>query len=309
MKIKMTICICLIASLSIHAQSLYTKAFGDPKNQPVIFLHGGPGYNAASFEATTAEQLANQGFFIIVYDRRGEGRSVDKAAPFTFQSSFQDLSAIYEQYQIKKAILIGHSFGGMLATLYAERFPNAITGLVLVGAPIDLQATFKIIIERSKNIYLEKKDSINLKYIKLLEQMDVTSMPYASYCFMHAMQNGFYSPQKPSKEALQNYALFKSDTLLKKYAAQMNYEAPQGFWKNEKYTTLILSSNLKAVVEKNIKVFGLYGKEDGLYDAQQIKAIQSVLGKDKLLYLDQCSHSVFIDQAALFTSTLKLWFK
>jgi proline iminopeptidase len=205
--------------------------------------------------------------------------------------------------------LIGHSFGGMLAALYAEQYPAAIEALVLVGAPIDLQASFKTIIKRSKSIYDEKKDSVNLKYIQMLEQMDVSTMTYASYCFMHAMQNKFYSPKQLSEAAKQNYALFKTDTLLKKYASQMTYEAPQGFWKNEQYTTRNLSSNLKNIIIKKIKVFALYGKEDGLYTSEQVVAIQNIIGRDKLVYLDNCSHNVFIDQPNLFLSTLKQWCK
>jgi proline iminopeptidase len=309
MKVKLILSIWLLMAISIHAQSLYIKTFGAPKDKAMIFLHGGPGYNAANFEATTAQQLADQGFFVIVYDRRGEGRSLDKSAQFTFQQSFQDLNSIYQQYQIKKAILIGHSFGGLLATLYAEQYPKAIESLVLVGAPIDLQTTFKTIIKHSKNIYDEKKDSVNLKYIQFLERMDVSTMTYASYCFMHAMQNKFYSPQQLSEGAKQNYALFKTDTLLKKYAGHMTYEAPQGFWKNEQYTTRNISSNLKHVIAKKIKVFGLYGKDDGLYGSEQIMAIQSIIGQDKLVYLEDCSHSVFLDQPTLFLNTLKQWSK
>jgi hypothetical protein len=33
---------------------------------------GGPGYNCAGFEVSTAQELANNGFYVIVYDRRGK---------------------------------------------------------------------------------------------------------------------------------------------------------------------------------------------------------------------------------------------
>ena len=39
-----------------NAQEIYTKTFGNSKNKPIIFLHGGPGYNSVSFEATTAQK-------------------------------------------------------------------------------------------------------------------------------------------------------------------------------------------------------------------------------------------------------------
>lgn len=61
--------------LQVSAQQLYSKAYGDPKNPAIIYLHGGPRGNATLFEGTTANALAERGFYVIVYDRRGEGRS------------------------------------------------------------------------------------------------------------------------------------------------------------------------------------------------------------------------------------------
>jgi proline iminopeptidase len=178
-----------------YAQTIYVKAFGNSKHQPIIFLHGGPGYNCVNFEATTAQPLADKGFFVIVYDRRGEGRSKDPNAKFTFNETFEDLKAIYQKFSLSKATLIGHSFGGVVATLFAEANPKKVQSVFLVGAPISLQATFKNIISKSKSIYQTKKDSTNLNYISMLENMDTTSIEYSAYCFGHAMQNGFYTPK------------------------------------------------------------------------------------------------------------------
>ena len=69
------------------------------------------------FEGTTAQKLAEKGFYVIAYDRRGEGRSADPEAKFTYDEAFQDLNAIYKKYNLKKATLLAHSFGGLVATL------------------------------------------------------------------------------------------------------------------------------------------------------------------------------------------------
>ena len=57
----------------------------------------------------------------------------------------------------------------------------------------------------------------------MLENMDTTSMQYASYCFMHAMQNGFYTPEELNSEAKQLYSQLAKDSVFNKYAAQMTY--------------------------------------------------------------------------------------
>lgn len=307
MKTIITTTIFLLVTMVALGQSVYIKTFGNSKDEPIIFLHGGPGYNCANFEATTAQKLADEGYFVIVYDRRGEGRSKDLSAEFTFHETFDDLQSIYSEYSLTSATLIGHSFGGIVATLFAEIYPEQVQSILLVGAPVSLQATFKNILVRSKSIYQTKKDSVNLKYISMLENMDTTSIEYSSYCFGHAMQNGFYTPAKPSEEAKSIYSKFRTDPLLTKYASQMSYEAPTGFWKNEKYTTIDLTEKLKTLQIKNVEIYGLYGKEDGLFSEQQINDLQDLIGNSQLRYLDNCSHNVFIDQQTEFIVAIKTW--
>ena len=146
MKTIITSTIFVLATMFAYGQSIYTKTFGSSKDKPIIFLHGGPGYNCVNFEATTAQQLADKGFFVIVYDRRGEGRSKDANAKFTFKETFDDLNSIYQKLSLTKATLIGHSFGGVVATLFAEANPKKVQSIILVGAPVSLQSTFKNIL-------------------------------------------------------------------------------------------------------------------------------------------------------------------
>jgi proline iminopeptidase len=309
MKTIITFNMLVFATLMACGQSIYTKSFGNKNDKPLLFLHGGPGYNCANFEATTAQQLAENGFFVIVYDRRGEGRSIDPNAKFTFKETFDDLNAIYQQYDLTKATLIGHSFGGIVATLFAEAYTEKIVSIVLVGAPVSLQKSFKNILSKSKTLYQSRSDSTNLKYIAMLEKMDTSSIEYSTYCFVHAMQNGFYSPKNPSADAKSIYSTFKTDTLLLKYGSKMSITAPQSFWKNERYTTLDLSKNLQELVKQKIKIYGLYGKDDGLYSAEQIAELQNLIGLKHVEYLESCSHSVFIDQQIQFIDFIQTWTK
>ncbi len=295
----------LLFATFIKAQAIYSKAFGDNKNEAIIFLHGGPGYNCASFEVTTAQKLANKGFYVIVYDRRGEGRSKDATAAYTFNQTFNDLNDIYTEYNLSKAVLLGHSFGGIVATLFAEKYPNKVKAIGYIGAPVSLQSSFKNIIYRVRKIYEAKQDSITLKYVALLEKMDTTSLSYSSYCFNYAMQNNFYSAKNKTEEAKEIYATFKTDTSLKKLASSMSVEPTTGFWKNEKYTTIDLTRNIKALANSKIKLFGLYGKDDGLYSINQIEQLEILIGKQNVYYLSDCSHSVFIDQQAFFINKIE----
>ncbi|HEX6428642.1 MAG TPA: hypothetical protein VF008_13195, partial [Niastella sp.] len=83
--------------------------------------------------------------------------------------------------------------------------------------------------------------------------------------------------------------------------------APQGFWKNEKYTTIDLTANIKKLQANKIRMYGLYGKEDGLYSSEQVQKLQKLLGESNLKYLDNCSHNVFIDQQTQFLEAINTW--
>ncbi len=306
MKLLFTLTL-LASSLIVEAQNLYIKTFGSQSNPAILFMHGGPGYNCASFEATTAQNLANNGFFVIVYDRRGEGRSKDANAKFTFEQSIDDVNTILNEYKLQKTTIIGHSFGGIIATNFASTYPSKVQALVLVGAPMGLQSSFRNIIAKSKALYLSKNDSLNLMYTGMLEKMDTSSLEYAVYCFGHAMQNKFYNPKNPNEEAQKLYSSFKTDTILTRYASKMTQEPTKGFWKNEHYTTLNLSTTLQNLKTKGTKIYGMYGKEDGLYSTEQIMALQQITGDSNLKYLDNCSHSVFVDQQTEFITAMKMW--
>ncbi len=244
---------------------LHYSTYGDKADTPLIFLHGGPGYNSVVFEKTTAQPLADSGFYVISYDRRGEGRNDSIAAAYTFEESIKDITDILDREKIPTATLLGHSFGGVLATKFAQQHPENTQAIVLVGAPISMSATLTNIVRKSKEIYTEKGDQTNLYYINMLEKMDSASLEYSSYSFMHAMQNGFYSVDEPSKDSQEIYSRLSNDADFKKYASKMGRSAPLGFWKNEQYTTIDISSNLKSLMNINIPYMG--------YTAQRMDCI------------------------------------
>ena len=132
--LKITIFL-FITSLSFKAersiaQEIYSKAYGHKGNPALIYVHGGPRGNSTLFEGTTAKKLADKGFYVIVYDRRGEGRSGDSTAKLTFDEAFLDLNNLMKQYGLLKVSLLGHSFGGIVSTLFARKYPEKIERLI-----------------------------------------------------------------------------------------------------------------------------------------------------------------------------------
>ncbi|MFT5823533.1 MAG: proline iminopeptidase [Crocinitomix sp.] len=294
---------------STFGQDLYLRTFGDSANNALIYLHGGPGYNSASFEATTAQVLADEGFYVIVYDRRGEGRSIDLSAAFTFDESIKDLNFIYDSLNLSTASLIGHSFGGIVATKFAIANKEKVQSLVLLSAPVNLQVTFKTILHSCAQIHSQQKDVRSWAYVNALAKSDSTTITYSSECFSLAMHNGFYSPKKPTKAAREIIKLFEANKELYQIASKMEKAGPLGFMQNENYTTIDLTEELKTLVKNKVTIYGMYGQEDGLYSPAQIDELTNIIGDENMVYLAKCSHNLFIDQQALFLKHLLLWCK
>jgi pimeloyl-ACP methyl ester carboxylesterase len=68
---------------------------------------------------------------IVAYDRAGLGAS-DPASPLTLKTQLDDLTGVIQAAGTGPCVVVGHSWGGLLAQLVALRRPELIAGLVLV---------------------------------------------------------------------------------------------------------------------------------------------------------------------------------
>jgi len=90
--------------------------------------------------AQIAAGLADQGFIVLRYDKRGVGQSGGRAERVTIQDYADDLVAVIrwlakrEDVDPKQIAVAGHSEGGAVAMLAAER-ENKISRLILIAAP------------------------------------------------------------------------------------------------------------------------------------------------------------------------------
>lgn len=108
-----------------------------PNGRTVVLLHG-KNFTAATWERSI-RVLAQAGYRVVAPDQIGFGKSTK---PAHYQYSFQQLAhntrALLASLGIRRAILVGHSTGGMLAVRHALMFPQEVDRLVLVN-PIGLE--------------------------------------------------------------------------------------------------------------------------------------------------------------------------
>jgi proline iminopeptidase len=306
---KTLLLFCCIISFIVNAQAnhtIYSKSYGKSENPAIIFIHGGPRGNSTLFEGTTAQKLAEKGFYVIVYDRRGEGRSIDTTATFTYQEAIKDLNELYKNYNIKKANIIAHSFGGLVGTLFTEQNPEKVNSLILAGALFSQQETYDHILKTTKENYTEKKDSLMLSKISEIENLPKNSAEYRKQCYEVASKNNYFKMPFPTKEANEirkNYELseFGKNNI-------RNNNAPILFYKNESKNNIDTKPILKNL-KKQIKLFAIYGQQDNVFSEKQLSDMKKIVKKQNFKIIENCSHYLFVDQQQIFINTIVKWLK
>jgi len=294
-------------SIFANGQNLYIKTYGNKENKALIFIHGGPSGNSTLFESTTAQKLAELGFYVIIYDRRGEGRSADPDAKFTYKEAFQDLNFILKKYNLKKVTLIGHSFGGLVATLYTAKYPEKVNTLVLAGALFSQQETYDHILSSVSKIALTKNDSSQLDKIKAIQKLNRNSVEYRKACFDLAGKNNYFKMPNPTSESKKLYSDYETSEFYKTNIRNKN--APLLFYQNEKQNNIDSRPFLKEIKAKGIPVYAIYGKDDGVFSKDQITSIKTIAGKNHFALIENCSHYLFVDQQNEFLLQIKNWLK
>lgn len=109
---------------------IHYRSFGE--GRPILIINGGPGMNSNGFEMP-AKKLSEH-YRTIIYDQRGTGGSkMDKvqSSTITLDLMIADIEQLRKSLRIEHWIVLGHSFGGMLASYYATVHPERIDGIIL----------------------------------------------------------------------------------------------------------------------------------------------------------------------------------
>lgn len=112
---------------------IHVEECGNPTGIPVLFIHGGPG---SGFNALHCRYFDPAHYRIVLVDQRGCGRStpLGETPANSTEKLVRDLEVVRHRLGIARWILFGGSWGATLALCYAQRFPNAVSAMVLRGS-------------------------------------------------------------------------------------------------------------------------------------------------------------------------------
>ena len=199
--------------------------FRDGAGANVIVIHGGPGAPIA--KPLPGLALLNAQFKFHYYDQRGCGKSsrpIEKFASSNFYENMQmldralglgaqiaDIERIRQILGDEKIILVGHSFGGFLASLYAAEFPERVRALILVAPaellvmPPESGGLFEQIkpllpaeMKSEYDAYLKRYLDYGSLFSKTESELALLNAEFARYYAVAAQRKGFSIPPENS---------------------------------------------------------------------------------------------------------------
>ncbi|TDP97109.1 prolyl aminopeptidase [Labedaea rhizosphaerae] len=116
---------------------LYYEVHGNPDGKPAVCLHGGPGSGAGRGAARFFDP---ERYRIVLFDQRNCGRSTPHASEpdvdlstNTTDHLVADIERLREHLGVERWLVRGPSWGSVLALAYAQRHPQRVTEVILLG--------------------------------------------------------------------------------------------------------------------------------------------------------------------------------
>ncbi|MEP7201184.1 MAG: alpha/beta hydrolase [Ilumatobacteraceae bacterium] len=110
--------------------ALWSEEAGLPENPLVVVIHGSMDRSAGMLQLS---RRLDPDFRVLRYDRRGYGRSFPHPGPFTMDAQVDDLIGLLAG---RRAVLIGHSYGGNVALTAADHRPGLVAGVAVYETPL-----------------------------------------------------------------------------------------------------------------------------------------------------------------------------
>ncbi len=244
---------------------------GNPAAQPVVLLHG------MSSSADVYREIMHglsDAFWLIAPDLPGFGTSA-MTQPYTLAHLVEWLAALRDQLDLPPFHLIGHSFGGALATSFAASYPEDIVRLVLVAPAIVASAAFPDLV---------KQAAINLGLVDLS-----TAVSQSRAVVQQAVRAPFYDASRMDDSLWERRVLAydqarASADVLKALAFQ----------------------DLRPIAERiTDPTLIVWGENDSVLPVNQADVVGALVPNGRVYRLPECGHVVMAEKRLEFQALVR----
>lgn len=267
---------------SINGVHLFCKAIG--RGEPIVVVHGGPGMDHTYFLPQLKELAETHR--VIFFDQRASGRSSSNIDPesVNLDAFIRDIDGVLRSYGIEKANLMGHSWGGLLAAVYAARRPESMRSLMVVEpSPASSE------IQGRAQPRLTKEDEAARDAILASESFANGEPSAYEDLFRVFFGPGFHDRTKVAELTLTFPSSFRDQSRL----------LQQGLGKD--FASYDFHDELAAVKCPTLIVAG--DASDNLVEGTQ--AIHRAIGGSMLVEMGDCGHFPFVEQPEEFFAIVR----
>jgi proline iminopeptidase len=270
---------------------IYYKTLG--RGIPLLLLHGGPGADHSDF-LPALKPLARRCRLVLI-DERGSGRSERLKDPrgYTLNHMVKDIERVRQHLNFPKLVVLGHSFGGILAQAYAIHHPTRILGMVLAGTG----SSARCIDRDFRNIRRRLPARLRAR----LARQEKSGIFQA---------DGAYNKEyaAASAEALAPYMYAKTPPRRYQQASDLGMEVLREMWVRR--SDFHIDGNLKGfdfthslsrVKAPSLVVIG----DRDLVSTATADISRTSLPRATLIVMAECAHMMYIDQTVRFNRLLE----
>ncbi|MBU3104684.1 alpha/beta fold hydrolase [Clostridium gasigenes] len=137
----------------IRGKDIYTEILGEDSSPVLLFIHGGPGgIGVADFIQYQGDRLSKK-FQIIAPEQRGVWRSeaILDEEHISIEDIIEDFEELRKKLHINKWSLLSHSFGGYIAVLYANLYPDSIEYMIYECPSFDFSLSERSMLKAAAN--------------------------------------------------------------------------------------------------------------------------------------------------------------
>jgi proline iminopeptidase len=261
---------------------LYCEQEG--QGMPLVLLHGGPGSTHHHFHPWFSRAVSFAR--VIYYDQRGCGLSdYQPGKGYCVDQAVDDLEHLRRALGVDQWVVLGHSYGGLLAQCYAMKYPENIKGLVLMCASTGLHGESMPSRERE---FISRQEREKMGEIRKTSGLSIAQLIYNNFLNGDWKRQSYY---KPSRERIAQIALYE--------------------WVHDNNFNGVMSRSANAVElagafeQCPIPTLIIEGTWDMSWDADKPRRFHKNHPNARLIMFEESGHSLFEDEPARFFSVLK----
>jgi proline iminopeptidase len=117
--------------VNIWGKNIWYDIYGAEHSDTLLYLHGGPGASCLDF-VNQAKALSGK-MRVVIFDQLGVLRSdaIAESESYSMEYQVEMIEEMRKILGIEKWSVLGHSYGGMLAVLYASACPDSVHKIIL----------------------------------------------------------------------------------------------------------------------------------------------------------------------------------